>query len=126
MNFADYFWGDSILNKIEIVYDKITLTIFNDALQKTILIECSECVGMSKMICWDEVIIENITISPSTSESEQIINEAKSLYGNLPEGCGKPFDGDFKTLRVTLIDNLYFNIACKKIDFTEQTERNNL
>ena len=90
--------------------------------RKNIIIECLECVGMSELICWDEVIIESITVSFPTFESEQLINKAKKLYGNIPEECVKSFNGDFKTLRVTLIDGLYFDIICKTIDFTEQAE----
>lgn len=37
INYEDCFWGDSTLERIEIAYDKIGITIYSDALQKIFL-----------------------------------------------------------------------------------------
>lgn len=120
MNCLDYFWGDSTLEKTEIIYDKILVTVFNDALQKHIHIECSQCIGMSEIICWDEIIIENITVNKLTDTSEELIEKAKHLYNNNISGYDKPLGNDFLLLNILLINDISFYIICKEIEFTEK------
>lgn len=120
MNCLDYFWGDSTLEKTEIMYDKISVTVFNDLLQKYIRIECSQCVGMSEIICWDETIIENITVNKLTETSEKLIEKAKHLYNNNHSDYDKPLGNNFLLLNILLINDISFYIICKEIEFIEQ------
>ena len=50
INYNDCYWADSYLQKVEIISDKITITIFNYFLQKKIYIECYQCIGVTEII----------------------------------------------------------------------------
>ena len=39
LNFDELLWGDSVLEKIEIVNDKISILIYNDVNQKEVYID---------------------------------------------------------------------------------------
>ncbi len=117
MNYENFFWGDSILNKIEIVYDKIVLYVYNDALQKEVHIECSKCAGITEVISWDEVIIENIFVNEADNQTNEMIGKIKQLYGLCFYDSEKSIDNKFYELRVVLINNISFSIICQKIEF---------
>lgn len=119
INYNDCFWGDSVLEKIEIVYDKIEITVYNDVFQKEIYIECSQCVGMTQLINWDETIIENIFLQEIPKGQHPMIAAIKRLYGTNSFDSEKSIDGNFFELRISLINELSFSIVCKNICFRD-------
>lgn len=119
ISYNDCFWGDSTLEKIEIIYDKIVITVFNDVLQKNINIECSQCVGMTQFINWDENIIENIFLKEIQSEGHQMITTTKQLYGANSYDSEKSIEGRFFELCILLINKLSFSVICKNVCFSD-------
>lgn len=119
MNYNDYFWGDSILEKIEVVYDKIVITVYNDVLQKNIIVECSQCAGMTQLINWDENIIENIFLKEIPRKQHPIITKIKELYGVNSYDSEKSIEGRFFELRILLINEVSFSVICKNVSFMD-------
>ena len=119
INYNDCFWGDSTLEKIEIVYDKIVITVYNDALQKNITIECSQCAGMTQFINWDEIIIEDIFLEEIPSQQHQITTIIKQLYGIDSHAWKKSIEGQFFELRILLINEVSFSVICKNVCFKD-------
>lgn len=39
IDYNNCFWGDSVLEELNIKYDKINITVYNDVLNKNILID---------------------------------------------------------------------------------------
>ena len=117
INYTDVLWSDSILKKIQIVYDKIEITIFNDMLKKEICIECLQCVGMTDIIIWDEVIIENILLEKVYNFQSPLIARVMEMYGDKPFSSVKQITGEFYELQVSLINGLFFNVICKNVNF---------
>ena len=112
-------FGDSTLEKIEIIYDNITITVYNDIAQKNINIECSQCVGMTQLINWDENIIENIFLDQIPNAEHQMISTIKQLYGVNSYDSEKSIDGQFFELRILLINKLSFSVICKSVSFKD-------
>lgn len=116
------FWADSELVKIEIVYDKIVISIFNDALQKMVYISCYECVGMTELIVWDEVIIDNIYVNTVEASDNQMLSKVISIYGDINQ-YGKPIGKDFIRLDIALLDQISFSVICKDVCISDEVNR---
>lgn len=119
INYDNCFWGDSTLEKIEIVYDKVEITVFNDVSQKNIFIECSQCVGITDFINWDENILENIFVNEIPNEQHPMIQVIKQLYGANSYDSEKCIEGSFFELRILFINELSFSVICKNICFRD-------
>ena len=63
IDYNSIFWGDSTLERITIEQDIVKIVIFNDVLQRDISCYCTDCIGISQVLTWDEVIIENVFIN---------------------------------------------------------------
>lgn len=120
VNYNDYLWGDSTLEKIEIEmeYSNIIFTIFNDMAQKNIYINCTNCMGMFEFISWDENIIDNIFVEEIFDKQHPMIAKLKKLYGNNLYDTEKCIEGSFYKLRILFINEVYLDILCKDICFT--------
>ena len=115
INYNDCFWGDSTLEKIEIVYDKVVITVFNDAMQKNIYIDCCDCAGITQLINWDENIIENIFVKDIPNGQHQIIAIINEIYNGASNNYSKCIEGPFFELHIVLINDLSFSVVCKNI-----------
>lgn len=118
INYDDIFWGDSTLEKIEICYDRIVMSVYNDILHKMIFIKCTHCVGITELLTWDENIIDNIFLNRCKNENH-ILKKAYELYGDEAYDSEKNLIGDFVNLKVVLINNDEFCIICKSVDFSD-------
>jgi len=125
LDYNKLFWGDSVLEKIEIEYDNIKIYIFNDVEQKHIIIECEYCAGMTEIITWDEIIIENVYLNEIKNEQHPLIASVKEQYGKLDYyEPNKSVYGSYFELRVLLISNLSFSVICKQVTFKDNEESN--
>lgn len=124
VNYNDYLWGDSTLEKIEIEteYSNIIFTIFNDMAQKKIYINCINCIGMSEFITWDENIIDNIFVDEIMNEQHPLIVKVKNMYNDNLNDIEKSIDGSFNNLRILLINGLCLDVICKDIYFRDSQE----
>lgn len=119
IDYNNYFWGDSVLEELNIKYDKINITVYNNVLNKNILIECFHCAGITEIISWDENIIENIFVSKMSDSAHPMIASIKQLYGEKTYDSEKSLSGDFYELRVLLINGTDFRVICKDIIFSD-------
>lgn len=86
-------------------------------LKKEICIECLQCVGMTDIIIWDEVIIENILLEKVCNFQSPLIARVMEMYGDKPFSSVKQITGEFYELQVSLINGLFFNVICKNVNF---------
>ena len=117
ISYNDCYWADSTLENIEIVYDKITITVFNDSYKKNIYIECNQCAGVTEIITWDEVIIENITYIKLRDHTNPLIASIENIYGIEPNPALKSIDENFYEVKISLINNTSFSVVCKEVLF---------
>ena len=125
IDYSDCFWHDSILEKIEIAYDKIKITTCNDVWQdnKKIFIECSNCVGITRFNTWDEVVIHDIFLNKISDGEHPLIKELKEVYGEgVPCSNDKRTDGDFFELKVLMVGDgsLHFSVVCREVVFKNE------
>lgn len=119
IKYNEIFWGDSTIEEIAIKYDKLTISIFNDVLQKKIDIICSKCIGISEMFIWDEVIIENIFIEEVVSSKHPMWKKIYELYGTESYDSEKDILKPFYELKVVLINDLEFKVLCQGIELED-------
>lgn len=117
INYNDCYWADSYLQKVEIISDKITITIFNYFLQKKIYIECYQCIGVTEIITWDEIIIESLTYTKLPNHKHPLIKTAKKIHGVIICDPEKNVEGIFYEIKITLINNTSFSVVCKEVLF---------
>lgn len=120
IKFNELFWGDSILEKIIIEYDKIIIKVFNDVLQKEILIECSKCIGITSVYTWDETIIENIILNPIVSEQDPMWKKTHEIYGGESFDAEKDLMKIFYEVKIIMINELELNIICQEMNLREE------
>ena len=106
-------WADSTLEKIEIVYDNIKLLIHNDVLKKSIVLDCVECVGMSRICTWDEIIIESLSVEKIYVNQSKWLSEIAEIH-NYCE-CTKQLSELLNELKIVFINGLSFSIFCRDI-----------
>ena len=99
--------------------DELTISIFNDALQKKINVICSKCIGISEIFIWDEVIIENIFIEEVVSSEHPMWKKIHDLYGAQSCDSEKDIQKPFYELKIVLIDDLEFKVLCQGIEFED-------
>ncbi len=106
------FWGDSELKKLEVEYDKITVTVFNDVLQKILFLECRGYAALSEIVLGDEVYIDSIKIFKSADTP--LTKKATRLYDGMPHD--DPTGSDFWELHILMINDAEFHVVCKQVD----------
>ncbi len=111
----EIFWGDSTIEQIGIKYDEVTISIFNDLLQKKIDIICSKCIGISEIFIWDEVVIENIFVEEVVSSEHPMWKKTFDLYGAESYDSEKDILQPFYELKVVLINDLELKVLCQGI-----------
>ena len=117
IKYDEIFWGDSTIEEIDIKYDELTMSIFNDVQQKKINVICSKCIGISEMFIWDEVIIENIFIEEVVLSEHPMWKKIYELYGTGSYDSEKDILKSFYELKVVLINDLEFKVLCQGIEF---------
>jgi len=80
MKFESIFWPDSQLVKIQIEYNYAGLVIWNDVLQKHLLVKCSGLAGINNLCIWDDTIIENIYVKNADLSSDSYLQNVFSNY----------------------------------------------
>lgn len=116
LSFNEIFWGDSILEKIEINSDEIKMKIYNDVLSEYIFINCIHCIGMTSIMTWDEDIIENIFLK-TVSEQNDLFKVVRHIYGVNSYDSEKSLNKNFYELEILLINTFSFSVVCEKVEF---------
>ena len=114
--FNELFWGDSTIEKIVIQYDYVVLSIFNDVLQRTLDLKCFNCLGISAIPIWDEIIIDNVIFSNFHSIQNSIWKQLYDVHNLESFVQGKNLNTDFWEIKVILVDKLSFSVFCQKFE----------
>ncbi len=107
-------WADSTVKEIRIEGDRVDITVFHSARQMTVHIFCSQCVGISQALIWDEIILEDIILMAASSR-EPLIQLMRQLYGNMDCDSSKSPQDEFYKLSLKFLDVPAIDIICKNI-----------
>ena len=119
MKFESIYWPDSQLIKIQIQYDYASLLIYNDILQKLLLVECSGLAGVTDLCIWDDMIIMDAKIQPAGSEYDDFMRNMYAVYEAHADYGGRTLSNGMYQLRIELENHIAFSVYCQKIDVVE-------
>lgn len=121
MKFEEIFWPDSQLVRIQIEYDQANLLIWNDVLQKQLIIKCSGFVGITNLCIWDDTIIKSANVRRICKlENEFICNLYKAYSKNKDYG-GRSLNRGLLELKIELINEIPFMVYCQNIEVANST-----
>ena len=117
MDFDNIDWADSNIHKIEIEYDCATILVFNDTLQKNVLVKCTGFIGLTNLCIWDDQIIDSASVHQILdNDSAPFIQEVLSAYDKDFNYGERWLNTGILELRIKLINNITFSIYCQKIN----------
>lgn len=118
-----YGWHDWLLDKFEINYDRVTISLLDDN-EAILTINCSDYIGFSVVGHWDETVIEEIKVEAYGNLIDESLHVVKMLYSKnpLPGGGKKKIDDIWYQVNIKLIDGNIIKVACKNIQVEGLTE----
>ncbi|MBQ8767778.1 MAG: hypothetical protein IJZ16_13360 [Clostridia bacterium] len=121
MNFNEFDWADSILEKIIIEYDKAILIIVNNSLQQKLYVECTGLVGITNLCIWDDTIIMNAEIKSIVDNNTEFIRNLYLAYDHNFDYGGRSLNEGVLDLCVELSNYITFNVFCLKVAVRNQS-----
>ena len=115
MEFFEIDWADSDIESIRIEYDRASLVIWNDTLQKKLLVVCTGLAGITNLCIWDDTIIYDTNVRLADPNDDFV----RKLYGAYSKECnfgGRSLSNDLYELQIELVNNITFSIYCQKIE----------
>lgn len=122
MNFHHYSWADSDVERINIEYDLASLIIWNDTLQKRLIVECSGLAGITNLCVWDDTSIMSANAYPVLNENNDFLRSFFRAYSKGMDYGGRTLDTGFLELRIELSNYIPFSIYCQNIEVKECDE----
>lgn len=119
MKFESIFWPDSQLVKIQIEYNYAGLVIWNDVLQKHLLVKCSGFAGINNLCIWDDTIILNANVYPVGDVDNDFVRNLYKAYDRDVDYGGRVLSSGLLELRIELVNYISFSVYCQKIDVVE-------
>ena len=119
MKFESIYWPDSQLIRIHIQYDYAGLLVYNDTLQKQLLIECTGLAGVTNLCIWDDMIIMEARIFPTDETNTAFIRNMYTAYDKSADYGGRSLSNGMKELRIELENHIPFSVYCQKIQVIE-------
>ena len=119
MRFENIYWPDSQLITIRIEYDKARFIIWNDILQKRLLVECSGFAGITNLCIWDDTIIMNANVYPVKDSGDGFVHDLYVAYDKNADYGGRSLSNGLFELRIELVNNIPFSVFCQKIEVNE-------
>ncbi len=119
MNFNEFDWTDSILEKIIIEYDKAILIIVNNSLQQRLYVQCTGLVGITNLCIWDDTIIMNAEIKSIENNNTEFIRNLYLAYDRNFDYGGRSLNEGILDLCVELSNYIAFSVFCLKVDVKE-------
>ncbi len=116
MEFNNFDWSDSHIEKIEIEYDSIKLYIFNDTLQRNVCMICTGFIGLTNLCIWDDLIIDYAeTHLIADDESIPFMEMVYSAYDKNFNYGERYLNNGVVDVCIRLVNNISFDIYCQKI-----------
>lgn len=122
MNFMDVNWADSNIEYINIEYNKATVLIWNEILQKRFSVHCLGLVGLTDLCIWDDTIITNAAVYPHFDSDNDFLRNLYMAYDKNYNYGGRSLSEGVLEMRVELVNHISFSIYCLRIDVVESTE----
>ena len=119
MNLINYSWADSDLERIQVEYDQAVLTVWNDAIQKRVLIKCSGLAGITNLCIWDDTIILDANLYTVVDINNDFLCQLYGAYDKNYDYGGKVLNKGLLELKITLSNNIAFSVYCLEIDVVE-------
>lgn len=116
MNFSSFCWADSDLEKIQIEFDHAALTIWNNVLQKRLIVHCWGLAGITNLCIWDDTTIINSEIAPVTHQRDIFVQNLFAAYKANYNYGGRSLDTGLLALRIELSNHIQFIVYCQSID----------
>lgn len=120
MNFQDFYWADSDIESINIEYDRATLVVWNDALQRRLAVACSGFAGMTNLCIWDDTIIASTNVQPAGDADNEFLGELYTAYSKNKDYGGRSLGDGLLEMRIELVNGISFRVYCQKIEVCER------
>lgn len=119
MKFENLYWPDSQLIRIQIEYDQAKLIIWNDILQKQLLVECSGFAGITNLCIWDDTIIMSARVYPVCDADNEFLRNLYTAYSKNEDYGGRSLGNGLLELRIELVNYISFSVYCQNIEVVE-------
>lgn len=123
MKFNDFYWPDSEIDQILIYYDTAELVIWNDLLQRRVVVHCKGFGGMTDLCIWDDQTIldddlQYLSGTDAFNSQDPFIQKLCDAYPNPYPGAEKNVKDGIIVLKFLLTNQIWFSIYCQSIDVT--------
>ena len=115
MEFLEIDWADSDIESIKIEYDRASLVIWNDTLQKNLLVVCTGLAGITNLCIWDDTIIVSANVYPAFETGDDFMNNLYGAYNKCYDYGGRSLSNGLIELRVKLTNSISFSVYCQRI-----------
>ncbi len=119
MEFNNIDWADSNIDRIEIEYDRAKLFVFNDTLQKQLIVKFNGFIGMTNLLIWDDQIIDYAEVhevqDDNTTPFIQMLFATYDKDFNYGE---RWLNRGVLEVQIRLINHTTFSLYCQSIDIT--------
>ena len=122
MKFENIYWPDSQLIRIQIEYNQANLIIWNDALQKQILVKCFCFAGITNLCIWDDTIIMDAQVYPVYDSDNEFVRNLYTAYSKDIDYGGRSLSCGLLELKIELVNYIAFSVYCQKIEVEIQED----
>lgn len=119
MKFESIYWPDSQLIKVQIQYDCASLLVYNDTLQKQLLVACSGLAGVTNLCIWDDMIIMEAKIYTADNTNSDFMRNLYAAYDHNADYGGRSLRDGMQELRIELENHITFSVYCQHIEVIE-------
>lgn len=117
MNFSSIDWADSNIERIEIEYNCAKLIVFNDALQKQLIIKFDGFIGLTNLLIWDDQIIDHAEVHEiQDNDSAPFIQLLFATYDKNFNYGERWLNKGILEVQIHLVNNTSFSLYCQSID----------
>ena len=119
MNFYDIDWADSDIEKIEIEYNCATLFVYNDTLQKQLIVKFNGFIGLTNLLIWDDQIIDHAEVQEiQDNNSTPFIQMLFATYDKDFNYGERWLNKGILEVQIHLVNHTFFSLYCQSIDIT--------
>ena len=113
-------WADSEIKDINIKYNELKMTIYNDTLNKDLMVVCKNFAGITNLCIWDDTYIHSAKLEKVDNDCEfyrVIINAYTNNNGEVDKfNKDRTLDNGLLKLSICLINGITCEIYCQSVD----------
>jgi len=119
MNICSIDWADSNIEKIEIEYNCATLFVFNDTLQKQLIVKLNGFIGLTNLLIWDDQIIDHVEVHEiQDNNPSPFIQMLFAVYDKDFNYGERWLNNGILEIQIHLVNHTCFTLYCQSIDIT--------